>query len=235
MAFWPYFCLSNHTWARFSSYLIKCPTMLTPRNLSSLLYRINQHHTSPSPLVLCSYLFTSTTLTTSVVSVTEIMSWLPKQKSPFLTYHLNVHLILSVDHKMSVSGWPPITPHLAWLHMSKRNCPSPTALGCLDGTLGTIFESRKQKGKIFLAFSLSSSSIAFPKQKTVAKIFKQMLPRLILTHSKIDPTLRISQLSLPWQQSLSTPSTHSCLRFCSPTPGGWHPSSSTFIQTLDVP
>lgn len=129
MAFWLSSYLSNHMCVHFSSYLIKCPTMLTPSNLSSLFYRINQHCTSPPPLVLCSYLCISTTLTTSVVSITEIMSWLPKQKSPFLTYHLNVHLILSVDHEMSVSSWPPITPHLAWLNMSKRYCPSPTALG----------------------------------------------------------------------------------------------------------
>ena len=165
--------------------------MLSPRNLSSLFYRINQHHTSPPPLVLCSYLCISTTLTTSVVSMTEIMSWFPKQNSPFLTYHLNVRLRLSVDHKMSASGWPPITPHLAWLDMSKRYCPLPTALGSLDGTLGTIFDSRKQKGKIIPVFLLSSSPSAFPTQKTVAKIFKQMLPTLVLTHSKINPTLWI--------------------------------------------
>ena len=40
-------------------------------------------------------------------------------------------------------------------------------------------------------------------QKTVAKIFKQMLPRLVLTHSKIDPTPWISQLSLLRQRSLN--------------------------------
>lgn len=100
----------------------------------------------------------------------------------------------------------------AWLNMSKRYC-----LTDCPGLLVPSLDSRKQKGKIILVFLLSSSSSAFLMQKTVAKIFKQMLPRLALTHSKIDPTLRISQLLLLRQQSLNAYRAHSASAFCSPT------------------
>jgi hypothetical protein len=43
------------------------------------------HHTFPTHTAPCSYLCTSTTLTTSVVSITEIMSGLSKQKLLFQT------------------------------------------------------------------------------------------------------------------------------------------------------
>lgn len=105
-------------------------------------------------------------------------------------------------------------PHSAGLNTAEQKRPSLTTPVSLDGTPGTIFDSRKQKGKIGLTFPTSYSCRAFPLQEPNAKIFKLILSTLVLKQSRIYPM---------WLHN------HLC---CFPPTGGSLPIIPTFLCIL---